>query len=464
MGGTAASWLPLITPVLIASSAGVELGYRAFPGRRTWAGPVLCGLVAGTNPWIVARVAAGQIGVALGYAFSVACAAALVQILTRRHITVRSAVNVTVWWAAAAAASIHFTAVTGIGIVICWWIVRRYDTRDADPLFLAAGSGTVAATALWWIAAGTHNLAGGSGGSAAAEMFTTSGGPITLPFHLLTGGGFWRPADNLPWTVTAIGAAIIILFGWAVVHSWKAGKGTTFPVRSWVVGVVAAAALIGAAGRGPSAAVWNTAHDHIGILGLWREPGKFLIWAPIAAGICGAWWIAQQRPLTQIVAAGVATLTVAGTWMQVTSAAPGVTLPDGWSAAVRETDAAGGVTDACQLVAAGDWAYITFNNTWIAHPAPGLFGDGTVISGNSGNSRLPVRASSDAQRWANQIVTDRTNPAVLEQLITPQAAADVDVGWVFIGDLTLRAAIVEQLNRNNFERVSDHLWRRPGGC
>lgn len=502
---SAVGWGVVVGGVLASYAGGLRLA-------RCWRGPSdrplswwvlpIAGLLAATNPFVVARVYSGQISVLWGYAAVWFLAASLLHAERREahrldaappaatwNQAFRAQLRPSLWCAVAAAFSLHLLVV---GLVVASIAAavgsRRIGPRAASARLAAFCAVSVGVTAAWLVPRllVVQDSLGSPGGSIGARIFA-SGGPLeTLWARAAGGAGFWRalPAGSLSSVGWMVAAAWLL----TLTVAWRYGAGWSRSMRHVLLGCAAFGVVAAHLGRGITAEPWSWLITAVPPVGLFREPGKFAMLALLLPA-CGAAAAAQRlldrrgpsdggtlqraaptpgtaRPDRLVAAAiGLAVVGILASWSVVAATLRPSTFPDAWRTAGEVM-----AVDDCPIAVVGDGAYtdpgFTRGRT-VAHPARGFFGTRAIVSTDPLLRGLEPRpGATAAARWL-----DAANGRYLDDgtfAATPSSAAAAGVGWVFVARPVDRPELAESLTSSGFEAAySDELaavWRVPGAC
>jgi hypothetical protein len=463
--GNAVGWLPvaLALPVAGVGAALASLELRA-DRAVGWPAVAIATSAAVANPFVVARLYAGQVGVLWAYALLFWLVRSVLRGIERP--SPRAGVVVGLLWAACIAATVHAAAIAAVPVSAGVWLHRRrFGTQAALTAGARALGVAVAVTVAWAVPWFFANPPVDPRGSDAAAVFLTRGTGADAWFGAILGGGFWRP---LPSGLQGPTVWVAVLLTVMCVCAIGAGRGWARDSRRLLWPTAALGASLALLGHGPTAAAWSWLVEHVSVVAVYREPGKWSM-LPVMAAVLLAGLAADRVHRASWPAATVVALTATAlsTWamLAVTSTLRPSQYPAAWEAAAATID------DDCRVAVFGDGAYVDpgfTNGRVVANPALGFFGERALISSDTGvEGLIAARSSSASQRWL-----DSVNGRYLagSEGITPQvsAAADVGVGWLFIprpADEPLAVADVTSAGFTlRFSQPDGGLWQTPLRC
>lgn len=462
---TAVGWLPPVLALVVggAGAAAATLELRADRSLR-WPSIAVATAAAIANPFVITRLYAGQVGVLWAYAMLFWLVRSVLRSVERPSW--RSDAAVGLLWAACIAATVHAAAIAAVPVAAGLWLHRRRSgtraaLRSGGVALLVATTATLLWALPWW---GTTAPVDPRGSDAAA-MFLTRGDGAGAWFGALSGSGFWRPLPSgllLPalWMAALVAIACVVAVG--------AGRGWGRDARLLLWSAAAVGAVVALAGHGPTAALWAWLIDHVTLVAVHREPGKWSM-LPVAAGVLlTALAVDRLRRRSSVASAVVAAVAVAlSVWAMstVTRHVQPSEYPAAWAAAAAAID------DDCRIAMVGDGAYVDPGFTGgrvVANPALGFFGERAVVSSDTGvNGLAAARPSSAAQRWLDSVNGRYLAGGTGIEPDTVTAAA-AGVGWVFIARPPDEPTALADLADAGFEQrlMADDggLWQNPDGC
>jgi hypothetical protein len=481
--GAAATWLPIGAVFPVAA-----VGMSRLVGGSPWARLGAATLFA-VNPFVFQRIAAGQIGLLLGYAFLPFVVRSMLTAVDARGV--RKLVPV-LWMALVTAMSPHFawiTAVLLLAVVVC-------HRRRLAALGWAALVGVCYLVSLAYILlppAGTTLPSAGS-----LTTFQTSGDPrLGLFGNVVALYGFWRtgPGPVLPkdeisgwfWFLLAILAVAVL----GVVATFRAGGETTRSVRSEasvgggldrrvLISVVSVAAVAGfflaLGAQGPTGFIFRWMFDDLPFFDIMREPEKFSMLLALGYALCfgvgaerlAAGAAARRRAIGRAAVALLAVglpLAYTGTIFngldgQIASS----DLPSSWSRAQSMIE---GRTGALLFL---PWhEYLAFDFTQdrvIANPSPSSF-TGEVISGTDpeldGLPENPTTTSAYLVRLLNDAGASGSFGAQLAPLGVQYVALSKTVDWRSYRWLSSQPSLRLEFDSPTLELWKNLAYRGIGG-
>jgi hypothetical protein len=272
--------------ILLSSGVGMHLFVREITSHKSQErlfelAAYFAGLFYMINPFIYARLMAGQWLVLLGYALLPFLVRALLRLLYRPSSS--AAILVVVWTFAVMTASVHFSGIVLvlyalflIVAVVKYWKKRRELWRFMWRL-LVAGLVTVGLSSYWIIPA----ILGSGVGEIAARAdetqfsaFATHSGPLGQVGEVLRLQGFWAEARELfvlPQNVMPLwGVLMLLVWVFVVVGAVKLWR-TNRPVAILLIGSTVVGTVLAAS----SVIQWLS--QIFPILGGYREPHKFTV-------------------------------------------------------------------------------------------------------------------------------------------------------------------------------------------
>lgn len=472
-----AGWGTVAAGVLVAYAGGIRLA-RSWRGpgasALSWWASLAAGCVAAANPFVVARVYSGQVGVLWGYALLWFFAAQLARSFDRDDP--RASIVPALWCALAAAFTLHLVVVGSV-LAAIFAVVQSRRTGPAAAfrrfaVFVAVTAGVTAAWVLPELARSGQHL-GTAGGAAGADIFSSGGPWWSLWLRAAGGAGFWRAVPD----GTLLVAGLVVAAAWvSTVVGWRFGSGWSRDLRLMVLASAVVAVGVAHLGRGPSAGPWGWFISWFTPAGLIREPGKFTMLAMLAPA-CGAAAAVQRLldarggearallPHAGRVLLGAAAVGMVATWLGVTSRVTPSEHPSEWRRARAAVE-----VDRCKVAVLGDGAYADpgfTDSRIVANPAKGFFGARAVVSVDPQLPGLAPRpASSPDQRWLAEVNGAWLRGSVPEPDAGSARAAGI--GWVFVDRPVDRPLLAAALDDAGFRASELHdragLWRVPGGC
>lgn len=463
--GSAVGWLPLVLALVVAG-VGAALATVELRADRAvgWSAVAVAASAAIANPFVVARLYAGHVGVLWAYALLFWLVRSVLRNAERPSPI--AGVWIGLLWATCVAATVHAAAIAAIPVCAGVWLRRRrLGTRSAvvaGAVTLAVAFATSIAWSVPWFQA---NPAGDPRGGDAAAVFLSRGSGAQAWVGAIFGGGFWRP---LPSGLLGATTLMTMLLSALCILSIGAGRGWARDARLvlwWAAAIGAPVALLG---HGVSAAAWSWLVEHVTLVAVHREPGKWSMLPVMAAVLLAGLAVDRLHRRSLPAAVSVFVTSVAlSTWAMasVSEQLRPSRYPVAWSTAAATVD------DGCMVAVLGDGAYVDPGFTGgrvVANPAIGFFGERAIVSSDTGVSGLTAaRKTSAAQQWVDAVNGrylaggDGMPPA-------SAAAAGVGIGWVFIARPPDEPAAVTDLVTAGFglrfTAVDGGLWQNPDGC
>lgn len=297
----------VLLAVLVLSGVGAHLLVKQLSSeQRSFAWQIaayFAGLLYVINPFIYARLMAGQWLVLLGYALLPFLVRSLYRLLAKS--TWRNTVITAAWAFAVTMMSIHMIGmVTVFGVLfvvaaaVKYWSKKEKLVRFIGRLLVAAAM-VLLASGYWlvsvFLGSGVVSEIAMRAGEAEFSAFATHGGPLGAVGEVLRLQGFWAeprqlfalPQDVMPlWGVLTLALWVLVVIG--AVRAWKTNRPVAIVMfGSIVVGVVLAASPLmqGLAQTFP-------------LFGGWREPHKFTVLIVVGYVVLGAYgvaWLAEKR-------------------------------------------------------------------------------------------------------------------------------------------------------------------------
>jgi len=364
MFGAAVGWLPIAVALGIAAAGGAQL-----MAEGPWAARVAAGVAFAWNPFVFDRIAAGQVAFLAGYA--------LLPWLTRaalRASSLRGALIVGVWWAAASLCTLHFVWIGG-AVVLAVALARL--SKDAAGRIMA-GAGIAAAVVV--VAAGTwallaHGDAPARGPVRVLSTFGTTSDPdLGRTLGILAQQGFWRvvvtrPRDDLGGAFSFVACAVIALAACGIVLARRtsrarlAGAGAIAAVIGW---------LLGHGSAGPAGGIYRALFLHLPGFAVMREAQKWVALVALGTAI-GLGCVAAA------IAGGRARGARAFSWLVVV--APVVLAPSlAWGLAGRLTPSRYPASWQAVRTAAAALPADVIALPWEHYTRPGITGNRTVAN------------------------------------------------------------------------------------
>ncbi len=497
--GAAATWLPIAAVFPVAA-----LGMSRLVGGSQWARLGAATLFA-VNPFVFQRIAAGQIGLLLGYAF--------LPFVVRSMLTAVDAHGVrkllpVLWMALVTAMSPHFawiTAVLLLAVVVC-------HRRRLAALGWAALVGACYLVSLAYILLPPAGATLPSAGS--LTTFQTSGDPrFGLFGNVVALYGFWRtgPGPVLPkseisgWFLFLL--AILVVAAAGVVATFRAGgsgrdetnrsedpetirserPGSTSGGvggvldRRALVSVVSVAAVVGfflaLGAQGPTGFLFRWMFDDLPFFDIMREPEKFSMLLALGYAVCfgvgaerlAAGAVARRRTIgraavASFLAVGLPLAYTATLFNGLNGQIASSQLPASWS---RAQSISGGRTGALLFL---PWhEYLAFDFTQdrvIANPSPSSF-TGEVISGTDpeldGLPENPTTSSAYLVRLLNDAGATGSFGAQLAPLGVQYVALSKTVDWRSYRWLSSQPSLRLEFDSPTLELWKNLAYRGIGG-
>lgn len=373
------SWLPFAAVFPLAAAGGARL----VGGDRT--SRTAAGLLYAFNPFTFDRLAVGQIGLLLGYAFLPFAVRALLAIKPRDATTLARGA---LWWAIVGTLSVHFLWIVGVA-ALCTILVRR-QPRGLLALAFTAALVAVLSSYLFFAQLGQQRPLT-VGASDVAAYATRADPHLGLYVNVLGLYGFWRQGPRLPKDVVHVWPyllAVILLI--AVVGAWSALR---VPGRRQLASVLllsgTASYFLALGTQGPTGWLFRFLFDHVPLFQVMREPQKFLCLTALAYAVLFGWgvqwlraWAREERLLRVALTVLVLFLPLAyspafvnGLSGQVT----GATVPTSFARADRLM---GDGPDQILFLPWHEYLSFPWTGRVVTNPAPALFRRDVIVGDN----------------------------------------------------------------------------------
>lgn len=298
----------VLLAILVLAGAGMHLLVKELsPEKRVFGwqlAPYFAGVFYAINPFIYARLMAGQWLVLLGYALLPFLLRALFRLLTEP--TWRRAAISALLAAAVVAVSVHFIGIVVVIFILFFiasigkfWRQRAVLGRFARCLG-AAGILTVVLSSYWLLPAlfDSQNPISETSiraGDAEFSAYATHSGPLGAVGEVLRLQGFWTearqlfalPQEVMPlWGVLALLLWLLVIAGG--VRAWKTNR----PVAIVMIGSIVAGVILAAS----PLIQWLS--QVVPLLGGYREPHKFAVLVVVGYAVLGGFgvaWLAGKR-------------------------------------------------------------------------------------------------------------------------------------------------------------------------